>query len=203
MNGEVGVLDMYPTERGSWHLIHTLFELGYNPIVLHIGTIVQKNQSLLKLVLRSRIKKWIFSGSPQSVHNIKSNQIPLDVFKLKDREFLLICYSMESVLNQLGVAVNERYENRKEHFNLYIQKTKAFIFNKEYLFNGVKNPMIGWRNHIGYTPASSDELKGITELASYRGELMIAFYNNILFMQFHPERTKDGKRFIGNWLQGS
>ena len=38
------------------------------------------------------------------------------------------------------------------------------------------------------------------EIASYRGELMIAGYKNCLMMQFHPEKTADGLKMIENWL---
>jgi len=197
---EVGVLDMFPGERGSWYIIRALFELGYNPVVLNMDTVVAKKQSLAKLIGRSGIKHWIFSGSPQRVHNASSVQIPLNCLAFKDKEFLLICYSMESVLNQLKFEVRERFENKKEYFNLHIQQTKAYIYGKSYLFKGISNPMYCWRNHRWYTPALRDE--PLVELASYRGELMMAFYKNLLFTQFHPERSYDGKKFMRNWLFG-
>ena len=197
---DVGVLDMYPDERGSWYLIKAIIDLGFNPVVFQMRSIILKRQSLYKIIGRSGIKKWVFSGSPQAVHDKSSIKIPMNVFKLPNREFLLICYSMESVLHQLGIGVVERYENKKEYFNLYIQKTKAFLFDKEYLFSGIKNPLCCWRNHHWYTVAN--KLEHINELASYRGELMIAFYKHLLFTQLHPERSADGKKFLMNWLNG-
>ena len=193
---EVGVLDMYPDSIGSWRLIKAVNDLGYNPVVFN-----SKTESLYKIVRQSGIKKWIFSGSPQSVHSKESTQIPLDVFKHSSKDFLLICYSMESVMKQVGLDVLERYENRKGYFNLHIQKGKALIFGKEWLFEGIKSPCYLWRNHHCYTPSTS--LEDINELASYRGELMIAFHKHLLFMQFHPERSADGKRLLKNWLQGN
>jgi hypothetical protein len=89
---DVGVLDMFPGERGSWYIIKALFDLGYNPVVLNMDIITAKKQSLAKLIGRSGIKHWIFSGSPQRVHNATSGQIPLNCLAFKDKEFLLICY---------------------------------------------------------------------------------------------------------------
>lgn len=196
---EVGVLDLYPEGIGAWHLIKSIFDLGYTPVVLHMYSIIKNKQSLAKLIGNSGITKWVFSGSPQWVHNKGSSQIPLNALHFKDKEFLLICYSMESVIKQLGHNVLQRYENKKEFFNLHVQKTKVIIHDKEFLFKNIKNPLYAWRNHKGYTPA--EKYSDIVELASYRGELMIGFYKNLLFTQFHPERSADGKKLLRNWLE--
>lgn len=196
---EVGVVDMYPSSVGCWYLIQAVIELGYVPVVLHMNDIIRDKQSLSRLIGMSGIKYWIFSGSPLAVHNKSSLQIPLKVFGLKGKEFLLICYSMESVLKQLGFDVVRRLENKKEYFNLRVQKTKAIIYDKEYLFKGIQDPIRAWRNHHYYTPALRDS--NVVELASYRGELMIAFYNNLLFTQFHPERSYEGRKLMRNWLE--
>jgi GMP synthase-like glutamine amidotransferase len=198
---EVGVLDMYPDSLGCFHIIKTLLDIGCSPVVFHMKNIIKNKENLGKIIRTSGIKHWIFSGSPQSVLDKRSIQIPLKALTFPDIEYLLICYSMESVLKQTGHIVIQRDENIKENFRLHIQHTKAIIHNKEYLFRGVKTPLYAWRNHRGFTPAiKCDDL---TELASYRGELMIAFYKKLLFMQFHPERTHDGKKIIANWLGGN
>lgn len=198
---EVGVIDMYPDSIGCWSIIKTLLDFGFSPVIFHMKNIIETKDNLAKIIGKSEIKHWIFSGSPQSVNDKRSVKIPLKALAFSDKEYLLICYSMESVLKQTGHQVLQRNENKKEYFDLHIQQTKAIIHNKDYLFRGLRNPIYGWRNHKGFTPAIKSE--ELTELASYRGELMIAFYKNLLFTQFHPERTRDGKRIILNWLWGN
>ena len=43
----------------------------------------------------------------------------------------------------------------------------------------------------------------IKEIASYKEESMILLYRNSILVQFHPERTKDGLKFINNWIRSS
>jgi len=186
---EVGVLDSSPTGGSAWHIIKTLVDFDIVPVVLYLHIIVREKQSLAKLIRDSGIKHWIFSGSPQSVNNDSSLKVPLDCF-LNDVNYLLICYSMESVLKQRGSIVHERYTNRKEFFKLTCAKAG-------WLFDGLPNPFHCWRNHRGYL---SGIIPNFTELASYRGEIMIGVSDNLLFTQFHPEKTHYGKLLIKNWL---
>jgi len=107
----------------------------------------------------------------------------------------MICYSMESVLVQLGFPIRERYVNRKEMFNLTIPKETQH----HPLFAGIQSPMRGWRYHKWYFPRTV--LKApVHLLASYNGEAMIATYKNAVLVQHHPERTKDGRQLLENWL---
>jgi len=198
---EVGVIDMHPDADGSWCIIKTLLDMSINPVVFHMKDIIKNKERLATIIRKSGIKHWILSGSPESVTNKKSTHIPLQALIFPYKEYLLICYSMEKVLLQTGHKVMQRKENKKEHFSLHIQKTKALIYDKEYLFRGLSNPIYAWRNHTGYLEAINQT--DLVELASYRGELMIAFFKNLLFTQFHPERTRDGKKFIANWLWGN
>lgn len=179
---EVGVLDAHPNGGGAWHIIKTLMELDIVPVVLYLHILDREKQSLAKLIKKSGIKRWIFSGSPQSVNDPRSLKIPIDCF-FKDINYLLICYSMESVLLQRGAIVHQRYENRKEYFHLALPTDPK--------------PGLFWRNHTGYL---TGVLPDFTVLASYRGEIMMGRSDNILFTQFHPEKTQDGKQLIKNWI---
>jgi imidazoleglycerol phosphate synthase glutamine amidotransferase subunit HisH len=37
-------------------------------------------------------------------------------------------------------------------------------------------------------------------LGQYNGEAMLATYKNSTLIQFHPEKSPDGKKLIMNWL---
>ena len=102
---------------------------------------------------------------------------------------------MESVMVQLGFPIQERYINRKGPFNLTVPKEHQ----EHPLFKGIPNPMKVWRLHQFYFPRTL--LKApVHLLASYNGESMIATYRNAVFVQHHPEKTKDGRQFLENWV---
>ena len=96
---------------------------------------------------------------------------------------------MESLLYQLGVPMITREENKKEIFKLQISTNRP-------LFNNIKNPMVLRRNHIRFFT----ENNAVNNIASYEGELMIATYKNATLIQFHPEKTPDGKKLLINWI---
>jgi GMP synthase-like glutamine amidotransferase len=146
------------------------------------------SESVAKQIQESSIPFWIFSGSPHQVMDTHSPQVPMSLVKSPKR-FLMICYSMESCLVQLGYPLVERYENKKEIFqlNLYTEKQETH-----------------WRNHRWYIPKTSFSRAsgcGAKLLASYRLEAMLVEYKNMLMVQFHPERTEDGLEFMRRWLK--
>jgi GMP synthase-like glutamine amidotransferase len=126
------------------------------------------------------------------VINPENPQVPLELLDL-DKKLMLICYSMESVLMQLGFPVKERYIHRREPFNLYPTEQNP-------LFEGIQVPMKVWRDHTWYTPASTIR-SPVHLVASYNGEAMIATYKNATLVQHHPEHTADGRKFLENWLK--
>jgi hypothetical protein len=193
---EVGIVDMYRSELGCLNLVNALKRIGVNIVVYHI---IDKKVNLVRLIAQSQIKHWVFTGSDQSIYATHSPQIPMNIFNIFGKRFLLICYSMESVLKQLGYPVLKRYERKKELFKLHLQKTKVLLAGREDLFKYISDPAIYKRNHQYYTPVTNMN-KQIYEVASYRGELMIVFYKNAVMTQFHPENTIAGKRLIQNWL---
>jgi imidazoleglycerol phosphate synthase glutamine amidotransferase subunit HisH len=40
----------------------------------------------------------------------------------------------------------------------------------------------------------------INLIGQYNGEAMVATYKNSTLIQFHPEKSPDGKKLIMNWL---
>jgi imidazoleglycerol phosphate synthase glutamine amidotransferase subunit HisH len=99
---------------------------------------------------------------------------------------------MESLITRICKCehhLKERYTHKNEIFYL---RRPAY-----WLFDGIKEDMVLRRNHRWYLPSG---LLPVHEIASYRGELMIAGYKNCLMMQFHPEKSADGLKMIANWL---
>ena len=196
---DVGIIDMYKGHFGCMNVIYAFQTFGIKPTVYHIDDLIELKINVVRLIAQSPIKHWVFTGSDQSIYEKESPQIPMNIFNIFGKKYLLLCYSMESALKQLGCLVLKRYERKRELFKLNIQKTKVLLSGREHLFDNIPNPAEYWRNHQYYTPVTNLN-KLIYEVGSYRGELMIAFYKNAILTQYHPERTIAGKRFMQNWL---
>ena len=184
----VGVVNMYPSETGGNSIIKALDKLGHSSFLLKGDEFSEED--LFARIKKSPIKNWIFSGSTLHIHE-GGPQVPLDILKL-EKHFLLICYSMESLITRICKCedhLKERYIHKNEIFHL---RRPAY-----WLFDGIKEDMVLRRNHRWYLPAG---VLPVHEIASYRGELMIAGYKNCHMMQFHPEKTADGIKMIANWL---
>ena len=186
----VGVINMYPSLSGAEFILKALDKLGYSSFLLKGDQFSE--EELFARIKKSPIKNWIFSGSTLHIHE-GGPQVPLDILKLEKR-FLLICYSMESLITRICKCehyLKERYTLKNEIFHL------RHALEPAWLFDGIKEDMVLRRNHHWYLPAG---VLPVHEIASYRGELMIAGYKNCLMMQFHPEKTADGLKMIVNWL---
>jgi len=192
----VGIVSMYcDTNNYEHYIIDALSSIGYKSEIIYYDN----PENVYNSIANSKIKKWIFSGSAHTVILNNSPQVPLGIFDIPDKEFLLICYSMESVLYQLNASeLKKRYENKKEKFRLKIDTKLVKELNLEYLYNKLKNPLNLYRNHHWYL--KSFKLNNIKEFAKYRGESMMVIYKNAILVQYHPERTKDGIQLIHNWL---
>jgi GMP synthase-like glutamine amidotransferase len=190
---QIGIVNMYGTEYKCHYLVNAIRSIGYLPHIIegyHSG-----EAYVFDTIQKSPIKFWIFSGSPHTVTDPKSTQVPFDILTLPNKQFMLLCYSMESLLIQLNYPITKRRSDKKEIFHL----TVPLAYRTNSLFQSITNPMVVRRHHVCYFPERT-----ITEpvnlIASYNGEAMIATYKNILLVQFHPEKSVDGKRFIHNWL---
>ena len=172
----VGILNMY-SHKLQYHLPKALESIGCG------YTIIEFDTDYVETIRSSQITHWILTGSDYNVMNKTTPQLDLNLLKMQDKRFMMVCYSMESILLQLGCHLIKRRENMMEYFNLDIGGTKIRAF----------------RNH--YTYIVPDSIKrGMRLLATYKGCAMNVEYKNTVMTQWHPERTADGIQFMKEWL---
>jgi GMP synthase-like glutamine amidotransferase len=187
----VGIVNMYSTLYGCRYLIHAIQSLGYRTYVL--DGVRSSQEDIAHTIKHSVVTHWIFSGSPTSVLAPDTPQVPLSVLDMKDKRIMCLCYSMESVLMQLGYTIKNYGSMQTEVFSLSKLKEHP-------LFKGIKDPMVMRRNHQRYVSSSVIHAH---LLASYKGQAMIALLKQTTLIQFHPEKSVDGKKLLLNWLQTS
>ena len=185
----IGVVNMYGHQKNFHYLVDTLSNLGYKPHILD-----GLDKGVYNYISNSPIHLWIFSGGDHTVIEKESPQVSLKLLQLKDKRFMFICYSMESILHQMGYLIKKRTTHKKEYFNQTIASQV-----KSDLFRDIRFPMKFWRNHYWYF-SSKDIVKPVDLLTSYNGEAMIATYKNAVLVQFHPERSADGKKLLWNFI---
>jgi GMP synthase-like glutamine amidotransferase len=130
-------------------------------------------------IATSRIKTWILSGADRDVTDTDAVQVPLELLTLNKR-FLMICYSMESVLYQMGYPIQKR-ANEKGYFRLRLDRTITAYRNHQYFFRPNDLPI----------------------LAAYHGELMMTIIGPALLVQFHPEHSSDGRHLLSQFLKNT
>jgi len=188
---EVGIVNMYGSPYGCHYLVNAILALKQKPHV--IDGFNNNEEDVYKYIQNSPIVHWIFSGSPHPVLLKTSTQVPLKVLTLRNKRFMMLCYSMESILLQLHYPLYKRYKDIKEPFKLHVEE------NNHPLFNNIKNPSLMRRHHTWYFPIKSIE-PPVKLLAQYNGEAMVILYKNSTLIQFHPEKSSDGKKLLLNWL---
>ena len=198
---QIGIVSLYPKLKDIQNLENAIKLLGYVPHIIDLAHSTQ--DKIYYHIKNSHIKYWIFSGSPTSVIDKGSPQIPMELFRLNAKRFMFICYSLESVMFQLKYPISFRRELKKELFSLNVSRSKIKRTNIEYLFENINFPMKVWRNHYGYVSNLIINNNLIQEVASYEGESMILLYRNGILIQYHPERTNDGLKLINNWIRHS
>ena len=203
MNYVVGLVNLNPNIKDIQTLENACRSLGYNPFVLDLTTLTK--EKLYVYIKRSKIKKWIFSGSRSMVTDSWTPKIPLDIFDIENKEFMLICYSLQSVIYQLDFPISYRRNNKRETFNLSVDRKRIEDLGKEYLFENIAMPMKVWRNHYAFlSPChihNNPNCDNLIDLVSYDNECMILFYKNSILLQYHPEKTWDGLQLMLNWLK--
>ena len=193
-NRRIGVVSMYTWATGPKYVTEALVNLNYDPVVYSI----HNSPNIAKIIKDSSIKRWIFTGSKLMVPAKGSAQVPMEIMTYSDKEFFLICYSMESVLWQMGYKLHERALNRRENFDLQIDSTR--LQSRPALMRNLKNPLHLQRNHRWYLTLDS-ALPGV--VATYENETMMFLYKNTVMTQYHPEKTEDGKRLLLNWIEST
>ena len=172
----IGIVDFSKRPKKNDSLQEALQILGHDIFVVH------HTDDWYNIVKSSRIKHWIMTGAAYDVFSSKSPQVDTRITQLINKHFLLICYSMESFLLQIGCKLKRR-ERTKEEFTLNSNGTR----------------IVAWRNHNTFIPTDGLQPE-IKLLTSYKNETMTAKYKNILMTQWHPEKTNDGIIFLLNWL---
>jgi len=195
---KIGIIDMFKDKNGLKILTHALFVMGIIPVVYNIESIISNKTNLVLLIAQTDIRHWIFTDSSFLLDE-KMHPIPLGVFDIFNKKLLLISYSMLSALKSLGCLLIKRKERLRERFKLQLQQTKIFLFDKVGLFYGFNVPLELWRNRR-YLVTANKSSCFLKEIASFRDETNIAIYKNATFVQFIPERTVDGRKFLYNWL---
>ena len=175
----VGIVNMY-SYKLRHYLPNALASIGCDI------TVVDSDEDYIDIIKCSPITHWIFTGSDSDVMKKRSPVLDLEILKMKNKRFLLICYSMESILQQLGCRLIKRPNAIKERFDL--------------VMNGVQ--LRAYRNHYTYVVPESIK-RGMRLLATYKGDTMTVSYKNLMMTQWHPEITKDGNIFMKEWLTNS
>ena len=80
-----------------------------------------------EIMKRSTIKHWIFTGSPMDVNKHDAPQLDTRIIRMEGKRVFLICYSMESILAQLGCKLVKRERNRKKIFFMDIQNCQILF----------------------------------------------------------------------------
>ena len=203
MNYEVGLVNLNPHIKDIQTLENACRSLGYRPLILDLTQLTKEKVYLF--IKRSKIKKWIFSGSRLMVTDLCAPKIPLEIFNLENKEFMMICYSLQSVIYQMDYPISYRKNNKKEVFDLYIDRKTIEHMNKQYLFENIAMPMKLWRNHYAFFSPShiinTNPNNDLIDLVSYDGECMMLFYKNSILLQYHPEKTNDGLQLMYNWFR--
>ena len=195
---KIGIIDMFKDKNGLKILTSALFFMGVTPVVYRMESIISKKTNLVLLIVQTDIRHWIFTDS-SCLLDEKMPPIPLGVFDILNKKLLFISYSMLSALKSLGCLLIKRKERLRERFKLQLQQTKIFLFDKVGLFYGFNVPLELWRNRR-YLVTANKSYCFLKEIASFRDETNIAIYKNATFVQFIPERTVDGRKFLYNWL---
>ena len=82
----------------------------------HDITVLSAHDDHFTIIKESKITHWIFSGSPLDVNDPPSPQVNKKILGLQDKRFLLICYSMESVLKSLGCKLMTSKKSKNDTF---------------------------------------------------------------------------------------
>jgi GMP synthase-like glutamine amidotransferase len=175
------------TKRESPTIETILNNFGFNV------EIYDYKENHFEIMKKSNIKYWIFTGSPMDVNKDGAPQLDTRILRMEGKRVFLICYSMESILEQLGCKLVKRERNRKMVFFMD-------IMYHNYLTKGINSPVRAWRNHETYIPVKN-LIPSVKLQMQYQGEVMTCFYKNAVMTQWHPEHGDDGKLMLMNWLK--
>ena len=181
MNKIIGIVNCNKDNKIPNDLIQVLSHLDFNSFLISID-----QDNYVETIKNSGIKYWIFTGSelnpkktPQSINLSELKKLD------KSFKFLMICYSMQKILIQLGLEPLKKKLEKKELEIPNDKKEITVSLKNEYYF---ENP--------------DKKVKNLDIISTKDNVLMTAEYNgNILLTQWHPERTDDGIKFLKKWFK--
>jgi GMP synthase-like glutamine amidotransferase len=140
-------------------------------------------------IYQSTITHWVCSGAEYSVHEPSSPRLPIDILLLPLKRFLFICFSMQSILHQLGNTVYCAPDKIQGLFRL-------------------SDSLLVYRNHYCYvTNVHSDQthyldiVHSIIDMDGIRKVMTVYLNSTSILLQWHPEKTINGYVFFKDWLQ--
>ena len=188
---KIGIVNFYKNDFPI-NLIKVLAELNDNVFLISC------KDDYIKMIKESSINNWIFCGSNFNINSRTCPNINVkELLKLRDIHFLMIDFSMQNVLKQLGYKLST-CESKKDAFALTISKDHE----KHPLFTNLSSPLrVKKSNTKGFDVKKNTFNEDIKVLSVYKNMLMTATFKNMLLTQWHPEHTSDGMTLIENWMK--
>lgn len=172
---KVGVISCYKNPSLISNLTRALRLLGASPIVFRAA-----NSNWEYVARNSKIRHWIVSGSEWNVKDAGAPRIPPDLVLDPSKRWFFVCYSMQSILHQLGGRIQRLPEYKKG-----VETIDGRMY---------------WRNHgWGFDKDGVDNLRLDTPVFAPDGFLMRCSLGNAVLTQYHPERTLEGIEEL-NWF---
>ena len=146
---------------------------------------------LIKFIKNNNITGIILSGSNYRILDSKNKRssLPYKILKL-NIPILGICYGYQWLIKTLcGNNCIKSFKNKLREYDKYLYINKPFRINKiRYHFK-----------HFDYIKKIPNKWKAVIK---YEDQIWMVYYNNIIGVQFHPERySKSGKFFYKKWIK--
>ena len=182
-----------------------------DPIVLEV---VHCYDNWMDSIVNSDITHWILTGSERYPYDSDAPRVPIELFSVKNKRFMLICYSMESALFEMGYTISTRpkpicefFLHNFDHKKFTKKQTKKCNYRASNLIQSISTPVSLYRNHRvfitvdEFQQSSREPCNNMNLLSEYNKEVMTVNYKNAIMVQWHPEKTPDGIIFLKNWLE--
>lgn len=165
---KVGVINCYKDSRNIATLVRAVRMLGCAPVVFDVS-----DPYWVHVARASPIQHWIASGSEWNVVELGAPKLPPSLLLDPQKHWFFVCYSMQSVLHQLGARIHK--------LPLYKKEAEAI------------DSRLYWRNHgWAFDSAGVQGLRLTDPMYAKDGSLMRCLLGNAILTQYHPERTLEG-----------
>ena len=170
----VGILNCYRNAAHAQYVIEAVRHLGHIPVCVYVTRYSMKET--LDWVHQSNIRHWIGTGSDYNVCDHDAPCYDESILRMRNKKFLLICYSMQSFLAHVCKCQITKLPS-------YVQEMQTI--------GGVQL----WRNHhFGFYKTDVFSKKySIQNVQTFADAIvMSATCGNVWMTQYHPERSKQG-----------